>query len=351
MRKLIGGRRLLTAVITAVSLTAPIALTTQITAADPLNVGDLGVELQVAQATAAPSGETQITWQNSADVRAGTGTALRARIYNAGSLPQSSVVLNINTGSRVDPDFDLANGCSVSAGLLADTVSCAVGSLSAGQSSPWFDVAVDTPLLGITFHSTSGTAFPGELISLPLAQEAPDSGSATTSASPTSGYAVLTDGESATYNDSQVNETFAVPEGTTNGGAVFVHLYRGDGSDSTCGTGPCYGPEARADFVQIGGTTASAENPFVMEVVYPKQSCAGIGSGSSCNPIYHQKTATTSGPAVLTSNCVNYHPNGAVSDVDANPDPCVYGRPVVGGNIRFKIALYTDIGFPIPGLL
>ena len=350
MRKAFGGRRLLAAIVATATIAGPVALTAQTSAASPLNVADLGVTLQVAQATQHPLlGGTTITWQNTATVNPGQGTLLRASMANDGTLPQSDATLTVNTGGTVDPNYDLDPACSAS----GSTVTCAFGSLAAGQSSPTVYIGVETGAATSLAHSASVAAFPGEALQLPLAQESPDSASATTNVS-NSGYAFLTDGETASFasSDGDVKSTFTVPAGTTNGGGVFVHLYKGNGSDSLCGTAVCQAAEARADFVQVGGTPATVENPYLISVEYPKGNCAGRGGGSACNPIYHQKTGTTFGVATLTANCAQYHPNGTVSDTDANPDPCVYGRPSGGsGEIRFLIAVLEDIGFPIPKIL
>ena len=350
MRKVFGGRRLFAAIVATATIAGPVALTAQTSSASPLNVADLGVTLQVAQATQNPLlGGTTITWQGTATVNPGEGTLLRASMSNDGAIPQSDATLTVNTGGTVDPDFDLDPACSAS----GSTVTCAFGSLAAGQSSPPVYIGVETGAATSLAHSATVGAFPGETVQLPLAQESPDSASATTTVAD-SGYAFLTDGESAEFasSDGDVKSSFTVPEGTTNGGGVFVHLYEGNGSDSLCGTSLCRAAEARADFVQVGGTPATVENPYLVSVEYPKQNCAGKGLGSKCNPIYHQKTGTTAGLATLTANCAEYHPNGNVSDTDANPDPCVYGRPGgSSGEIKFLLAVLEDIGFPIPQLL
>jgi hypothetical protein len=354
MRKVLGGRRLLAAIVATLTVAGPVALTARTSAANPLNVADLGVTLQVAQATQHPLlGGTTIEWQSTATVNPGEGTLLRASIANDGTLPQSDATLTVDTGGTVDPDYDLDPACSATSSV---TVTCSFGSLAAGQSSPTVHIAVETGAATSLIHTATVAAFPGETLQLPLAQESPDSASATTTVAD-SGYAFLTDGESAEFAsaDGAVKTTFTVQPGTTNGGGAFVHLYEGNGSDSICGTTFCQAAEARADFVQVGGTPATVETPFIVAVEYPKQNCAGRGGGSSCNPIYHQKTGTTFGLATNTANCSGenfYHPNGEVAHPHAIPDPCVYGRPKGdSGEVRFLIAVLEDIGFPIPQLL
>jgi hypothetical protein len=347
MRKVLGGRRLAVAVIAALTIGGPIALTAQTSAANPLNVADLGVTLQVAQATQNPlTGGTTITWQGSATVNPGQGTLLRASMSNDGALSQSDATLTVNTGGDVDPNYDLDPACSVSA---PTTVTCSFGTLAAGQSSPFVYIAVETGAATSLAHQAGVSAFPGETVQLPLAPESPDSASASTTVA-NSGFAFLTDGESASFTsaDSDVNTVFSLPQNATNGGGVFVHLYEGNATDTTCGLSPCYAPEARADFVQVGGTPITKENPLRAAVTYLqiKQTCNGLGGGSGCNPIYFLKTAQTLGIATQVPKCSTYAPNGITPY--ASSDPCVYGLARIDGSVQYLIALLDDIGFPIP---
>jgi hypothetical protein len=352
MRKALGGRRLLAAIVATVTIAGPVALTAQTSAANPLNVADLGVTLEVAQATQNPlTGGTSITWQSTATVNPGQGTLLRARISNDGAIPQSAATLTVDTGGNVDPDFDLDPACSAT---TATTVTCSFGDLAAGQSSPYVHIGVETGAAPTLAHSAGVSAFPGEAVQLPLAPESPDTASASTTTA-VSGFAFITDGESVSFtsSDSDVQTTLTAPVGGTNGGGFFVHLYEGDAGDTVCGLSPCYGAEARADFVQVGGTPIAKENPLRATVTYPqvKQTCNGLGGGSGCNPIHFLKTGQTLGVAPQVPKCSTYAPGGGTPYASA--DPCVYGlgRPQgQGGTVTYLIALLEDIGFPIPKL-
>jgi hypothetical protein len=341
---------MLAAIVATATMAGPIALTAQTSGAHPLNVADLGVSLVVAQATEHPLlGGTTITWQGSATVNPGQGTLLGATISNDGAIAQSDATLTVDTGGTVDPNFDLHPACTAT---TSSTVTCSFGELAAGQSSPFVHIAVETGAATSLQHHAAVSASPGESLQVPLAQESPDSASASTTVA-SSGFAFITDGESTSFTsgDNDVTTTFALPAGATDGGGMFVHLYEGDASDTSCGLSPCYAPEARADFVQVGGTPVSKENPVRVSVTYPqvKQTCNGLGGGSGCNPIHYLKTGQTLGPAPAVPKCSTYTPGGGTPYASA--DPCVYGLDRVDGSVVYLIALLEDIGFPIPKTL
>ena len=345
-------RRLLAAFVAVAAIGGPLAYAAQPSGADILPpVSDTGLTLQVARATLTSSGATAITWQNAATITPTKDTLVRAQFFNDGTVGQLSATLTIHVGGKLDPGFPVAAPCTVTAGSTSDTVTCSYGSVAAGQSEPWVYLAVATGTATSITTTASETAVPDGLAS--IAADNDETGSVLTSVT-SSGFAFLTDGQSLTFNsaDGNVTETFSVPAGATNGGGVFVHLYEGDGSTSTCGTsGPCYTPMAKADFVQVGGTAAVASNPFTDIVGYPnvKQTCNGLGGGSGCNPIYYLATGITAGAAVQVPKCSTYAPGGGTPY--ASSDPCIYTLTHVGaGASTYSIALLKDIGFPIPRL-
>lgn len=340
-------RKLLAAVAAMVGLVAgPIAFT-ETGSAGTLNVTDLGVYMEVAQAVFSPDGNASLVWQSTSEVVPGAGTLIRARAENASAVPQLGLKLTVNTGAPIDPEYTI-NGCAGTVATAGQTVTCT----TSGGPTGWVYIGLLANTAGTLHHSATASGTPGELLQLPLEPEAPDSASARTTVDPDSEFAFLTDGESASQAGGGVNQTFTVPEGATNGGGVFVHLYTGNGSDTSCGTGGCYGPEARADFVQSGGTPVSDTNPFTISVNYPgvTQSCNGLGGPSGCNPIFYIRTAA--GVAAETPKCSTYGPNGGTPNTSTN-DPCVYSLERNGngpGETTYHIALKTDIGFPILGL-
>ena len=346
------SRRLLAALVATAAIGGPLAYAAQPSGADILPpVSDTGVTLQVAQATLSSTGATNITWQSAASINSAKDTLIRAQFFNDGTLPQLSAVMTINAGGKLDPGFTVDPGCSVSPGATSDTVTCSYGTVLGGQSEPFVYLAVQTGSASTINSSASETATPDGLVS--LLSDGDETGSVTTTVS-NSGYAFLTDGQSLSFTstDGNVTETFSVPTGGTNGGGVFVHLYEGDGSTSTCGgTTACYGSMAKADFAQVGGTPAVASNPFTDTIGYPnvKQTCNGLGGGSGCNPIYYLTTGVSSGPATLVPKCSTYSASGGTPN--ASSDPCIYTLAHTGsGSTTYYIALLDDIGFPIPQL-
>lgn len=346
------SRRVLAALVAVAAIGGPLAYAAQPSGADILPpVSDTGVVLQVAQATLTGSGATAITWQNAATINGSQDTLIRAQFINDGTLPQLSATLTINAGGKLDPGFTVDPGCSVTPGATSDTVTCSYGTVMGGQSEPFVNLAVQTASATSITSTASETAVPDGLVS--VLSDGDETGSVTTTVL-NSGYAFLTDGQSLTFNstDGNVTETFSVPAGGTHGGGLFVHLYEGDGSTSTCGgTTSCYTPMARADFVQVGGTAPVASNPFTDIVGYPnvKQTCNGLGGGSGCNPIYYLSTGIAAGAAVLVPKCTTYAASGGTPN--ASSDPCIYTLSHVGsGSTTYYIALLTDPGFPIPRL-
>lgn len=356
MRNLFSARRLMAAAVAALSIGGPIALSAQPSQADIAPVADVSASLEVAQATTNPlTGGTTIGWQKSASVNPGLGTLLRARIDNVGLLPVLSASITIAPGRKLAPNFTLDPACVVIAGATADTVTCSYGTLAAGTSTPYVYVPATMPATGTVTSVATTSASPDGIVQ--LTPNANDSASVTSTAT-NSGYAFLTDGQSASFHsaDGKVDSSFTVPAGTTKGGGVFVRLYEGNGSDTTCGSTLCNAPEARADFVQVGGTPVTTDNPFRMAVSYSvKQTCNGLGYGSNCNPIYFLKTAQTAGVANQVQKCVSgYAPNSSnLTGVKANPDPCLYslgrhGDLDADDPVTYYLALKDDIGFPIP---
>ena len=352
MRTIFRGRRLAAAVVAALTIAGPIALTAQPTAAETTNGEDLGVNLQVAQATANPTGPTEITWQDgSATVRQGTATLLRVQVTNAGLLPAPVLgngSVSVNTGGRVDTGFlALSSACSVNGSGATDVVTCAYGQLQQGASSPFFEIPVATPTAGTLTHKAT---IPNELLGLPLGTEAPDSDTVTTSVTADSGYGFLTESESYTYNNGSINVTFTAPN-NLGGGGVFVNIYQGNGSDSTCGASQCAAVEARTDWVQVGGTAPTADDPFLVSINYPgvQQTCAGVGYPSGCNPLYFFGTGVQAGAAEQIPACASYSPSPGGGVAHADPDPCLYGmNPAGNGSVIYLVAILEDAGFPLP---
>ncbi|MDQ1372830.1 MAG: hypothetical protein QOJ09_168 [Actinomycetota bacterium] len=350
-------RKFLAVLVACAAIGGPVALGARPSQADVAPVADAAVSLQVAQATANSVGQTTINWQSSATVTPAKGTLLRARIDNVGLVPLFSETLTVNPGAKLAPNFTIDPACTVTTGATSDTVTCTYGSLAAGASTPYVYVPATMPSTGTITSTASTAASPDGVVQ--LTPDANDSASVTSTAA-NSGYAFVTDGQSATFHsaDAKVDETFSVPTGATKGGGVFVRLYEGDASDTTCGTTTCYTPEARADFVQVGGTPATVDNPFRIAVGYAtKQTCNGLGYGSSCNPIFYLKTGQTAGVAQLVQKCTSGYSsnNPNATGVKAIPDPCVYslgrhGDLDTDDPVTYYIALLDDIGFPIPVL-
>jgi hypothetical protein len=341
MRTIFRGRRLAAAVVAALTIASPIVLTAQPTSAEATNGEDLGVNLQVAQATANPTGPTEITWQDgSATVRQGTATLLRVQVSNAGLLPSPLLggSVSVNTGGRVDTGFQaLSSACSVNGAGATDVVTCSYGQLPLGGTTPFFEIPVATPSTGTLTHTAT---IPNELLGLPLGTEAPDSDTVTTTVTANSGYGFVTEGETITYNNGSIDVTFTAPD-DLGGGGVFVNIYQGNGSDSTCGENQCAAVEARTDWVQVGGTAPTAGDPFQVSIRYPgvKQTCNGVAG--PCNEIFFLGTGVQAGAAAPIAACV--------SDGVADPDPCVDEIiPSGTGERTFVVALLEDSGFPIP---
>ena len=345
------SRRLLAGVVASV-IAAPLALA-QPAPADALNISDIGVEAQVAQATLAAPGQVEITWQDSATIIPGTGTLVRARMYNDGAIPQLDASLRIDGGGQLDADFALDPACQALQGLLSDTLVCNFGQLDPNESTPFVYAAVEAGATPTIVTTASGTATPDSLIPVEVIADDDETDSVTTSVVPQAGFAFLTDGESTAFTSASgnVQETFAVPNGATNGGGFFVHLYEGDSTSATCAGGPCYQPQARADFVQVGGTsTPQPANPLRMTITYPnvRQTCNGLAY-PGCNPIHYLETGIVAGDAPLVPACSTFQPNG--NNAFASHDPCVYAVGATLNGVRtWSIALLEDIGFPIPKL-
>ena len=343
------SRRLLAGVVAAV-IAVPLSLA-QPAPADPLNVSDIGVDAEVAQATLAEPGQVDITWQDEATILPGTGTLVRARLYNDGAIPQLDASLTIAGGGQLDPDFALDPACDAVQGLLSDTVVCDFGQLDPGESTQYVYAAIEAGTVSPIVTTATGSGTPDSVIPVEVVADDDETDSVTTNVVAQSGFAFLTDGESTSFasTSGNVHETFAVPSGATNGGGFFVHLYEGDSSLATCGGVACYQPQARADFVQVGGTTEpQPTNPLRMSVTYPnvKQTCNGLAY-PGCNPIHYLPTGVTAGDAALVPACSSYTPNG--TKAVASHDPCVYGVSASGNGARtWAIALIDDIGFPIP---
>lgn len=343
------SRRLLAGVVAA-TIAGPLALA-EPAPADPLNISDIGVDAEVAQATLAAPGQVDITWQDEASVIPGTGTLVRARLYNDGLIPQLDATLTIDAGGQLDPDFAVDPACEVTEGAVSDTVTCEYGQLDAGASTPLVYVAVETGATPVV-STASGSATPDSLVPVEVIADDDETDSVTTTVSAPAGFAFLTDGEATSFTSASgnVRMTFAVPVGATNGGGYFVHLYEGDSSLVTCGVNSCYQPQARADFVQVGGTTEPAPaTPLRIGVTYPniKQTCNGLGGPSGCNPIHYLPTGVVAGPAPKVPLCSTYAPNG--TNAFASSDPCLYGLTrTTDGIVTYALAVLEDIGFPIP---
>ena len=318
--------------------------------AEPLNISDIGVDAEVAQVTVSTPGQVDIAWQESATIIPGTGTLVRARLYNDGAIPQLDAKLTISAGGQLDLDFNLDPACDALQGLLSDTVVCSFGQLNAGESTPFVYVPVEAGSAPIV-TTASGSATPDSLIPVEIVADDDETDSVTTTPLQQSGVAFLTDGESTSFTSASgnVNESFAVPQGATNGGGFFVHLYEGDSTGATCGNSACYQPQARADFVQVGGTSQPQKNnPLRMTVTYPNvlSKCNGLAY-PGCNPIHYLTTGVTAGPAPLVPACDPYLPNS--TNAFASHDPCVYSmKAEINGARTWSIALLKDIGFPIP---
>jgi hypothetical protein len=341
-------RKLLAALAATVGLVAgPIALAESSSAAIT-NGEDIGIAIAVAQATANPSGPTEITWQSSATVRQGTATLLRVQAQNAGAVPQLSGSISVNTGGQVDEAFEALSGaCSVDGSGATDVVSCSYGLLLPGASSPLFEIAVATPTTGTLTHTAS---VPNETLGLPLGTEAPDTATATTTVTSGSGYGFITEGEKISFNNGSINVSLTAPQNLGGGGA-FVNLYQGNGSDSTCGATSCASVEARTDWVQVGGTAPTASDPFRVSVNYPgvMQTCNGVGYPSGCNPLYFLGTGIQAGTAEQIPACAGFSPAPGGGTPNANPDPCIYGLgPAGNGSVTYLVAILEDSGFPIP---
>lgn len=341
-------RRLAAAAVAVATIAGPVALTAEAGSAATANVEDYGVDLQVAQATANPTGPTEITWQDGgATVRQGTGTLLRVRVTNTGALPQllpSSVT--VNTDGRVDTNFELPAACSVNSAGATDIVRCTFSGLQPGTSTRYFEIPVNTPTTGTLTHTAR---IPNELLGLPLAPEAPDSDSVTTTVTANSGYGFVSEGETIGFNNGSINVSLTAPQNLGGGGA-FVNIYQGSGSDSTCGTGPCADVEARTDWVQVGGTAPTSGDPFRISINYPQvqQKCNGVGFPSGCNPLYFLGTGVQAGPAELIPACASFSPSGNGAAI-ADPDPCIYGMgPAGNGSVTYLVAILEDSGFPLP---
>jgi hypothetical protein len=348
MRNFFRGRRLAAAVIAALTIAGPIALTAQPSSAALTNGEDLGVNLQVAQATANPTGPTEITWQDaSATVRQGYATLLRVQVTNAGAVPEllgGSVA--VNTGGRVDGGFEaLSSACSVNGAGATDVVTCTYGLLLPGASTPFYEIPVATPTTGTLTHTAT---IPNEALGLPVGAEAPDTDTVKTTVTSNSGYGFVTAGETISYNNGSIDVSLTAPNDMGGGGA-FVNIYQGDASDSTCGASPCRTAEARTDWVQVGGTAPTAGDPFKVAVHYPgRQTCNGAEFGGTCNPLYFLGTGVTAGPAQPIPFCLS-----GEGVAVANPDPCIYDiNPVAGsgGERTILVAILEDSGFPIPFL-
>ena len=344
-------RRIAAAAVAALSIAGPIVLTAGTSSAAVTNGEDFGVDLQVAQATANPTGPTEITWQDGgATVRQGTATLLRVQVTNAGVVPQvldSSV--SVDTGGRVDTGYEqLPSACSVDGTGATDVVTCAVsGLLLPGAATPYFEIPVATPTTGTLTHTAS---IPNELLGLPLGAEAPDTDTVTTTVTAGSGYGFITEGETIAYNNGSINVSLTAPN-NLGGGGVFVNLYQGNGSDSTCGTGPCATVEARTDWVQVSGTAPTANDPFKVSINYPgvQQTCNGVGFPSGCNPLYFLGTGIQAGPAEQIPACAGFSPAPGGGVPHADPDPCLYGMsPAGNGSIVYLVAILEDSGFPLP---
>ena len=346
-------RRLLGAAVTAVTVAAPLALSAQPSQADILPpVSDVGVSLQVAQATLNSVGQTVITWQNAATITPGKNTLLRAQFYNDGTIPQLSATLTVDAGGKLAAGFAIP-GCTVSAGLTDDTVSCNYGTVMPGQAEPFVYIAVATGTAPSVTSIATQTATPDGLAT--VAPDGDETATATTTVLANSGFAFLTDGQSVSFTstDGEVSETFALPAGATGGtGGVFVQLSEVSSAGTTCGGAACYAAEAKASFVQVGGSPVQASNPFTDAITYnnAKQTCNGLGGGSGCNPIYFLPTGVTAGAATQVPKCSTYGTNGAGTP-NASSDPCVYDLThTTSGVTTYGIALLSDPGFPIPHL-
>ena len=343
-------RRLAAAAVAAFTIAGPIALTAEVSSAGTTNGEDYGVDLQVAQATANPNGPTEITWQDSsATVRQGYATLLRVKVSNAGLLPQllpSSVA--VNTGGRVDTGYEqLPSACSVNGAGATDIVTCSFSGLQSGGSTPYFEIPVATPTAGTLTHTAT---IPNELLGLPIGAEAPDSDTVTTTVTAGSGYGFITEGETFSWSNGSVNASLTAPQNLGGGGA-FVNIYQGNGSDSTCGSGPCASVEARTDWVQVGGTAPTASDPFKVTINYPgvQQTCNGVGYPSGCNPLFFLGTGIQAGPAEQIPACATFSPAPGGGVAHADPDPCIYGMsPAGNGSIVYLVAILEDSGFPLP---
>lgn len=345
------SRRLLAGAVAA-TVATPLALAQQATA-NPHNISDIGVDAEVAQATLSAPGQVDITWQEAATVIPGTGTLVRARLYNDGAIPQLDARLTIDAGGQLDADFDLDPACDALEGLLSDTLVCSFGQLDPNESTPFVYAAVEAGSTTIV-TTASGSATPDSLIPAEVVADDDESDSVTTTTQQDTGFAFLTDGESTSFTSAsgKMKESFAVPEDATNGGGYFVHLYEGDSSTATCddnqGDDQCYQPQARADFVRVGGTQPRVDNPLRMTVTYPGvvMKCDGL-SYPGCNPIHYLPTGQTTGEAPRVPACSTYKPNGTNAFV--SHDPCVYAMSATTrGERTWSIALIDDIGFPIP---
>jgi hypothetical protein len=349
------SRRVLAALVAVAAIGGPLAYAAQPSGADILPpVSDTGLTLQVAQATVSSTGATSITWQNAATINPGKDTLVRAQFFNDGTIGQLSATMTINAGGKLDSGFPVAAPCTVTSGSTSDTVTCSYGSVASGQSEPWVYLAVATGSATSITTTASETAVPDGLAS--IASDNDESGSVLTTVTP-SGFAFLTDGQSTSFTstDGEVTETFALPAGATGGtGGVFVQLSEGNSAGTTCGgTSTCYGPEAKASFVQVGGTPVQASNPFTDAVTYNKvkQTCNGLGGPSGCNPIYYLPTGTVAGAATKVPLCSTYAPNSGTPN--ASSDPCVYSLTRSGSGssiVTYGIALLSDPIFPIPQL-
>lgn len=354
MRNFFRGRRLAAAVIAALSITGPMALMGGTSSADPLNVADLGVEIQVGQAVVAPGGEPTLTWQDVAQVRPNGGTVIRAKADNTALLPQASMTLTVNLGAARDTDYTV-HGCQGTLTLGATQVTCTTG--LAATTTGWVYIGVKTGAAGSSVtHTATVSGVLGEALQLPLAPEAADSDTAKTNVVANSQFVFLTDGESASRSGAGANQSFTVPAGATNGGGVFLRQYEDNGADSTCDGAPCYAIEARADFVQVGGTPVADSNPFRMTVHYPGThlSCTGVGGGADqCNDLFFLRSGFTAGAATGVPRCAGYSPDPsvAIAATSEGRDPCIFMiRPAGEASVTFHIALKKDIGFPLLGL-
>ena len=310
-------------------------------------VSDLGVTLEVAEATVT-SGETPtINYLSEAEVIGGEATLLRGRLYNDGTIGQSEATLIVDLGAKADTAFTLDPACSLTSGETTDTVECTVEDLDAGEETPFFYMAARTGTDAVT-STASYVATPDGVVPLGgFINDGDETASAITGVTG-SNFAFLTDGEWATFTGSHVTETFTVPLGATNGGGVFVALSQGSSPQGQqCGDTGCYEHVAVADFVQVGGDPAQASNPFTIAVTYTQvhQTCSGIGNGSGCNKIFYQHSGSTATP-VEVLKCTTYAPNGATSY--ASDDPCLYGMSKdATGIVTHAIAAIRDISLPI----